>query len=97
MAALAHHRDARDIGWQAAEMRRKAADRQCQTSADRDFGNRLSAVLRLDIPATEGGLGGLIFTDLMLRTWDLTAEEVLASGNRVVGYPAPVAPLARAA
>ncbi|WP_066923078.1 hypothetical protein [Methylobacterium sp. CCH5-D2] len=88
---------AKAAGFQVAEARRIACGRQFQTSLDRDAGTRITALLLLDIPAVDGGLKGLPFTALMLATWQLRAEDVIAAGGVVVGHPAPAAPLARAA
>lgn len=88
---------AKAAGFDAAEGRRIAMGRQYQTSADRDLGTRITALLLLDIPAVDGGLKGLPFTALMLDTWQIRAEDVIAAGGVVAGHPAPAAPLARAA
>lgn len=88
---------AKAAGFKAAEGRRQAMGRQFQTSADRDLGTRITALLLLDIPAADGGLAGLPFTDLMLAEWRLTAEDVIAAGGVVVGRPALAPQMARAA
>ena len=55
------------------------------TREDADAAGARTNALLLHVPRSQGGLQGLSFTHTMIEDLGVTAEQVRASGNQIVG------------